>query len=228
VTLAVAGVDGAKGAWAMAVLTGNVARVELIDDFTQVVEAADQLELRCVGVDIPIAFPDTGSRAADAQARALLGNRRSTLFPTPVVAVLDAVDYRDACRRSRMVTGKAISKQMWNLLPMVRQVRSAIVQADPARFVEAHPESTFVQIAGSALPSKKTAAGVGRRLAALRPFVSNLDDVLAGAPVGCGVDDVLDALAAACSAQRFVNGHAVVFGEGEGCDSAGHLLRIIA
>jgi predicted RNase H-like nuclease len=228
VTLAVAGVDGAKGAWVMAVLAGDVARVELIEDFTQVVSAADQLELRCVGVDMPIAFPDTGSRAADAEARSLLGGRRSTLFPTPVAAVLEAVDYRDACCRSRMVNGKAISKQMWNLLPMVRQVRSAIVDSDPDRFVEAHPESTFVQIAGSPLPSKKTAAGVGRRLAALRPFVSNLDDVLAGAPVGCGIDDVLDALAVACSAQRFVRGDAVVFGEGEGCDNAGHPLQIVA
>lgn len=212
----------------MAVLEDTVARVELFDHFAQIVTASEQLGLQCVGVDMPIGFADAGSREADTQARVALGSRRSTLFPTPVAAVLGATDYPDACRRSREVTGKAISKQMWNLLPMVRQLRSAIAGPHLDRFVEAHPESTFVQLAGLALPSKKTAAGVGLRLAALRPFVSNLDDVLAASPAGCGVDDVLDALAAACSAQRFVGGEAVVFGDRDVRDSAGHRLCIVA
>ncbi len=223
----VAGVDGAKGAWLVAFLTDErVATLQLIDTFSDVVAVAEARGVECVGVDMPIAMPTNSARVADIEARALLGSRRSTLFPTPVAAVLAAGTYEEACAISRELTGKAISKQLWHLLPMVRQVRAALRPDEGDRYVEAHPESTFVQLTGQPLDSKKTASGVGQRLEALRPHVADLDGVLAQAPARCAIDDALDALAAAISARRFLTGEATVFGEG--CDEAGYPLRIVA
>jgi predicted RNase H-like nuclease len=206
--------------------TDQPAALELLPTFADVVVAADREEASCVGVDMPIGLPANGPRTSDFEARALLGARRSSLFPTPVAAVLDASDYTEACAVSRRLTGKAISKQMWHLLPMVRQIRAALGPDQRERFVEAHPESTFVQLVGRPLDSKKSAAGVGQRIQALRPHVTGLDDVLASAPAGCAVDDALDALAAAVTAQRFVAGEATIFGSGH--DAAGYPLCIVA
>lgn len=223
----VAGADGARSAWVLATLTPAGATLEPCADFGAVVALVDRVGAIRVGVDMPIALPAEGGRAADTEARALLGRRRSTLFPTPVRAVLDAVDYDDACARSRAASGKAISKQLWHLVPAIREVRDAVTPGD-GRFIEVHPESTFVQLTGGPLPSKKTAAGIGRRLAALRLHVPTLDDVLADAPADCAIDDALDALAAAVSARRHVEGVATVFGADAGVDPTGHPLRIIA
>lgn len=225
-TPAVGGVDGARGAWVLVVHDARGWSVEGCADFADVVVAADAHGLVAVGVDMPIGLPDAGGRAADTQARALLGGRRSTLFPTPVAAVLEAGDYADALARSRAASGKGLSKQAFNLLPMIRQVRGAIAPGAADRFLEVHPETTFTVLAGHTLSPKKTAAGVGERLRLLAPHCADLTALLAAAPGGCAVDDVLDAAALAVSAARFVAGDARIFGGGT--DRAGYPLRIVA
>ena len=75
--------------------------------------------LAALAVDMPIGLPDDGPRLADQQARRRLGARRSSVFPTPVRATLDAVDYPDALAISRRVSGKGLSKQAFNLLPRI-------------------------------------------------------------------------------------------------------------
>lgn len=222
----VAGVDGARGRWLMATMHNGAGDLTLHDTFADVMRDADRLGLAVVGVDMPIGMAADGNRPGDTEARALLGPRRSSLFPTPARAVLDASDYADALRRNRAASGKGLSKQAFNLVPMMRQVRAAITAADCDRVVEVHPESSFVQLAGAALDAKKSAAGVGQRLRLLRPLVDDLDAVLARAPAGCAVDDALDALVVAWSATRWVAGTARVFGDG--LDPDGFPLRIVA
>lgn len=213
-TVRVGGVDGARGRWLLAARLGDEVTLSVLDTFAEVVAAADALELTCVGVDMPIGLPSSGPRPADVEARARLGPRRSSLFPTPVDAVLDAVDYRDACERSRAACGKAISVQVWNLVPAIRQVRDAVVGQPEGRFVEVHPESSFVALAGEPLPSKKTDDGVAARCAALRPVIPDLDRLLADPPARVGIDDVLDALVVTWSAARRVAGTAEILGGG--------------
>lgn len=222
----VAGVDGARGRWLMATVHDRAAALTLHESFVDVLRDADRLGVDVVGVDMPIGLAADGHRPGDLEARALLGPRRSSLFPTPARAVLDAADYADALRRSRAASGKGLSKQAFNLVPMIRQVRGAITTADCDRVIEVHPESSFVQLAGAALESKKTAAGVGQRLRVLRPLVDDLDAVLGGAPAGCAVDDALDALVVAWSAARWAAGTARVFGDG--LDPDGFPLRFVA
>lgn len=225
----VAGVDGAKGGWLVAVGTfsgpGPLAvQLTMRADFAAVRRVVDAVSAVSVGVDMPLALPADGIREADQLARQRLGPRRSSLFPTPAAAVLDAVSHADAVERHRQVSGKGISVQAWNLMPRVREFRSAVAPQDCPRFFECHPETSFVELAGQPLSSKKTAAGVGERLRVLRPEVDRLDDVLASAPPGCAVDDVLDALAACWSARRAATEVATVLGSG--ADDTGYPLTI--
>ncbi len=223
-TVRVGGVDGARGRWLLASRVGDAVTLSVLETFADVVVAADQEALACVGVDMPIGLPAAGPRQADIDARARLGPRRSSLFPTPVDAVLEAVDYADACDRSRAACGKAISKQVWNLVPAIRQVRDATAGQPTGRFVEVHPESSFVALTGAPLPSKKTDEGVAARVAALEPVVPGLDRLLAEPPDRVAIDDILDALVVTWSAARRVADTADVLGSGT--DAAGFPLTL--
>ena len=59
--------------------------------------SADVSAIQVIAVDIPIGLPDSAEpRAADIEARKLLGKRRSSVFPTPHRAVLEAPTYAKA------------------------------------------------------------------------------------------------------------------------------------
>ena len=72
--------------------------------------------------------------------------------------------------------------------------------------IEVHPEISFATLAGQVLDRKKSAAGVGQRVAALLTWRPDIADVLATAPSDVPIDDALDALAALWSAVRWRDG----------------------
>ena len=145
-------------------------------------EACGQ-RIAVVAVDMPIGLPDIERRAADVEARALLGPRRSSLFWTPPLCVLDADDHAEANGRSRARTGWGLSAQSFNLLPKVREVREALSAESFAplarpRAAEVHPETSLVLLAGAPMrASKRTQSGVDERRAALEGIFSNTADV---------------------------------------------------
>ena len=142
-------------------------------------------------------------------------------------SVLAASTWEEACVISRSITGKAISKQSWYLLPHIAAWDRASFDRD--RVVEVHPESSFRPMSpGTTFASKKSARGVGQRLSALTALVpaAAVLDALGDIPDGPAVDDVLDAAAAAWSARRWHEKTATVFGDGS-LDARGNPLRIV-
>lgn len=134
--------------------------VRVVDDLAPTIKRLRAGELQAVAIDMPIGLLDDRPRASDGAARALLGPRRSSVFPTPVRAVLDTVDYADACNRSRQACGRAISKQAFYLLPRIRLLDDLVEPSDQDRLVEAHPELAFVRLNREPLQtSKHTAEG---------------------------------------------------------------------
>ena len=225
----VAGVDGAQKGWVVACIpiTGSgQASLTRYETFQEVKANVDELGCASVGVDMPIGIKLSGSRQLDSEARKRLGTRRSSLFPTPSSVVLEATSYEDALKRSRNQIGKGLSIQTWNLVPQIREVRSIIKPEDSDMFFECHPESSFVELVGETLTSKKTPEGVKQRLDAIRNFVPTIDVVVGALPKKCKIDDALDAFAAAWSAKRFSQGEAIILGGNE-YDEQGHPLRIV-
>jgi predicted RNase H-like nuclease len=161
----------------------------------------------CAAIDIPIGLAEREPRPCDVAARRLLGPRRSSIFPAPVRSVLGATSYAEACALSRQACGKAISKQLYNILEKISAVDA--LQSPPLQdqLFEMGPELSFAELTGRPMPAnKRTAQGRAAREQALvsaEAFGETMREVLdAPPPAGAKRDDVLDALIGAWTARR--------------------------
>ena len=236
----VAGADGCRGGWVMAVTgPGGGSPVEFSGwpSFEALWAEACRREMLAVGVDMPVGLPGSERRTADVEARQLLGPRRSSLFWTPPLCVLDAADHAEANRRSRQRTARGLSAQSFALMPKVREVRDALTpgvfaaEAQP-RAAEVHPETSFAVLAKRPMSvSKKQRAGIDERLETLSDEFPGIGEGVAGASwprlPRPALDDLLDAAAAAWTARRLAVGAALCLGEGE-TDETGYPMNIWA
>jgi predicted RNase H-like nuclease len=188
----VVGVDGTKGGWVGIELddgrfTTSYALRPIATDFQEVADAL------VIAIDIPIGF---GPRKADAEVRAFLRGAASTVFTTPRREVLEM----------KFGPGLGVSAQSHALGPRILHV-TELAESD-ARFCEVHPEVSFRAMNGGQALShrKKSAAGAFERLEILHRHGIDLDELGEAAPLP--LDDVLDAAAAAWSANRIASGTA--------------------
>ena len=210
----VVGIDGARGAWVAIVLeAGAFAGCMLADTLADIV--ARHPGAGAFGIDVPIGFPTVatdGVRAADVAARAFVGPRRSSVFPMPARDVLEAGSYAEANALSRERYGRGISRQAYAL-------RENILEADrlsvDPRVFEVHPEVSFRALKGDVLEhAKKSWNGLQERIRLLEDVGIRLPTAL---PCGkVAADDVVDAAAAAWSAERVARGGAGMLPEGVG------------
>ena len=110
-----------------------------------------------LAIDIPIGLMERGSRLCDTQARASLGPRRSSVFPAPLRAVLEARSWEDACSIRQRIEGKRMSKQAWAIVAKIREV-DRLLRKDPKAMPwvrEVHPEVSFCAWNGAPLPYPK-------------------------------------------------------------------------
>ena len=233
----VAGLDGCRAGWVVATISAGACprprfEVRVIDRLEAIVDHLTSGRLRAAGIDMPIGLPATGPRACDVAARRMLGPRRGSVFPSPARTVLAARDYEEACARSRAASGKAISKQLFNILPKIREVDLVLAAAPglQACLVEMCPELSFAVLAGAPMAhAKRSAEGRAERLAALRPLfgeLGRLGEHVARPPTGAAPDDVLDAIVGAWTARRYAGGaHLQLGGE---LDGTGLRMEVIA
>lgn len=230
----VAGVDGCRGGWVVArtsTATGAPVEVSVHPTLDDVVAALATGHLAALAVDMPIGLPADGARSADRAARALLGPRRSSLFPTPPFAVLGATDHADANERSRAACGKGMSIQAFHLLPKMRELARLVHPDLQPRLAEVHPETSFAVLRGAPCAHPKaTPAGHDERITALRGAIaeSSLDAAVHTRLRGAQVDDVLDAIVAAWTARRIALGSALILGDPEQRDERGLRCTIVA
>jgi predicted RNase H-like nuclease len=221
--MAVLGVDGWRGRWVGALLDGRAVRLLDLADARAVLAVAD---VEMVAIDMPIGLSEIGARACDIQARALLPGAASSVFPTPVRAVLATDDYAEARTLSRAATDppRAPSAQAFQLVKAIRSLDEALGDPPSDRVVEVHPELAFRALDPAVRDRKGTARGTIQRLKALRA-VMDIEPALADAPSGIPVIDALDACAAAWSARRLADGRGECVGDGA-TDSRGRPMRI--
>jgi predicted RNase H-like nuclease len=214
--MTVAGVDGCRAGWVVATEAEGTLAVEVVGQFSAVLERVAAGALNAVAVDIPIGLPAAGSRRCDTEARRLIGPRRSSVFPAPARGLLGARSWAEAA---------GISRQTYGILAKVAEVDAAVSPAAQDRVVEAHPEVSFTHLAGRPLHHpKRTPEGRQERLAALSSAFPVLPS---GSLPGAAPDDVLDAFVLCWTARRFLRRQAVVLGDGE-VDSTGLRMEIVA
>ena len=224
---AVAGVDGCRGGWVVvtAPLTAGPSTVERVERLDALIDRVRSGAIVAAGIDMPIGLPSHSRRTSDAGLRVHLGARRSSLFPTPPRAVLDAVDYHDALARARDATGVGLSKQAWNLVAKIRELDALMTPELQPRVSEAHPESSFTELAGTPLATRKTTAeGRDERMRLLLPSFADIGEHLARHVAVAA--DVLDAFAAAWTARRMADGTARWFGDDGERDARGLRMTV--
>lgn len=201
----VVGIDACKRGW-IAVALRDGAFIEAT--IHAHLDHAAQTYQSCavVGVDIPIGLPDgtAWARQADIEARKLVGARRNSVFMTMPAIVLAAPTHQEAIDTCTSHGRPKISAQAYALKARINE--AADLAAADDRIYEVHPEVCFREIAGMPLAhSKRTWAGLIERIELLEAvgieIPSQLGDAGASAP-----DDVVDAAAAAWTANRIAVG----------------------
>jgi len=190
-------------------------------------------QLDVLAIDIPIGLPERGPRACDREARAVLGARRSSVFPAPPRAVLGATSWQQACEIRNGLEGKRISKQTWAIVPKIREVDDALrrVPGRSAWVREVHPEVCFWAWNGAPMKhAKKKAPGRDERLALVcRHFGTRAFSEVRDRFERCDVadDDIVDAFAALWTAERILRGEAVQMPSAPPLDPEGLRMEIV-
>ncbi|MDQ1695535.1 MAG: hypothetical protein QOJ03_888 [Frankiaceae bacterium] len=223
----VLGVDGWHAGWVGALVEADRVEWQLFSDAASIVAA----DADAIAIDMPMGLVDRGRRACDVAARNTLGPARASVFfaPPRIVVARPAEAYADALAWLRANGEELMSAQAFGIVAKVRDVDSAVTPDLQRCVVEAHPELSFRRLAGrDVMPAKKTAAGVAARIRALSRWRDDIVDVLAAAPVGVPVDDALDALACAWTAERWHRRAPDLLVLGDGArDARGLAMRIV-
>jgi predicted RNase H-like nuclease len=208
----IVGVDCCRGGWLAVQVDPALGRwrAAVHGRFEELLAA--HADAAAIGVDIPIGLPWEGPRACDREARRRLGPRRASVFPAPtrrLLALIAATStYREANAAAWRDLGHGVGAQAFNIVARIREVDAALSPRLQSRVREVHPELCFAAVRGAPCASaKKTAAGAAERLAALGARWPWLGDARR-APRGAAPDDLLDALAAAWTAERIASGAA--------------------
>lgn len=217
----VAGMDGCRGQWLCVwgdPQTPHGIRATLLPTL----EDLDQLTPRpaVVGVDVPIGLAVDRPRRCDQAARATLGRPRgSSVFPAPLRAMLQAADYHDACTVGRATAGRALSRQAWNIVPLIRAMDDFLrTRPDWQSCIhEVHPEVSFTVWNGGTpmRHNKKRSPGRREREALIERDLPGALDAAENALSDrrYANDDLVDALAAFWSAARIARGEAIALPE---------------
>lgn len=222
---AVLGVDACPGGWVAALVRRRRVAWLLLPDAAAVRAVPG---VAAVAIDIPVGLPGAGRRACDVQGRRRLGRRACTVFDAPPRQVLDAGDYREACRISVELTGRSMTRQAWNIVARIRDVDSALGD-EPWSLVETHPELAFLALSGGddALPSKHSRTGEEVRTTLLEKWLPGIASALGDVPRPARRSDALDAAACAWVAERIRRGRAHCIPEPPGLDELGRPMRIV-
>jgi predicted RNase H-like nuclease len=212
-TLIAVGLDGFRSRWlAVCLEDGAFKEARICSDLQETINAFPSAD--AFGVDIPIGPPTSGVREADRLARNFVGPRRSSVFNTPPLALVEAadeIDYQAALAICCANDAPGVSRQAFALLPKIREAAGFASRHE--RIWEVHPEVTFREMRGSPLshPKKTWAGELARRKLLEREGLVIPADI--GPAGNCPVDDVLDAAAAAWSAGRIARGFGESFPE---------------
>jgi predicted RNase H-like nuclease len=219
----IVGVDGAPFGWvAVALGTDGTTETQAFRTFRELVTAHESAHV--IAVDIPIGLSSDLRRSVDEAARARLGHHGARVFATPDRDVLAFEVHADALAMLREHGRPGMSAQAFALRRKILEVDAL---AADRRIHEVHPEVSFLEMADRRpleWPKKHPLGFLERRALLERHGIRVTDDALRLRRVGA--DDVLDAAAAAWTAQRIANGEARTLPEDAVGDETGRLVAI--
>jgi len=208
-TVLVAGIDVWRKRWTAVVLCDGRYERALIDpSLGKLLEALPGVA--AIGIDMPFGLTSGARRReADAAAREFVGPRGSAVFPTYPREVYEAPNYDAARETCLKLTEGSISRQAYALGERILELERTVEGQHEVR--EVHPEVSFREMAGRFVSWPKTSwNGLHERKQLLLDHGVEIPTQIA--TIGnAGAEDVLDAAAAAWSADRIAHGAAKTF-----------------
>ncbi|MEA5406141.1 DUF429 domain-containing protein [Haloarculaceae archaeon H-GB2-1] len=213
-----AGVDWAGDGWIAVVFRdGSYEECVVTETFEALWKSDHEFDLMLI--DVPIGLPGEGTvherEVVDSTAREVSG-RPSSVFPVPSRSAarkaLAEAEYEAVAAQNQSDIDKGLNWQSYYIAAGSGEVDAILRTDDQARevVIEAHPEVCFRGLLGRQLHHSKTsAAGVGERLQALRDdldspgrVLEEITENLVDESDAVEIDDVLDALGLAVTAQK--------------------------
>ena len=199
----VAGIDVWRKRWVAVVLRDGRYEDALVEaDLDQLLGRL--AGMAAIGIDMPFGLTSgTDRREADARAREFVGPRGSAVFPTYPREVYEAQNYDAARETCLKLTEGSISRHAYALGERILELERTVVGQREVR--EVHPEVSFRSMADQHLSWAKTSwNGLHERTRLLLGQGVKLPTEIT--EIGnVGAEDVLDATAAAWSANRIAN-----------------------
>lgn len=180
---------------------------------TSIDELSDYLPgANCVLIDIPIGLQSrqTRERSCDRMARAVLQQRRSSVFAAPSRCAFNGVNYAEANALNRECTGRGLSRQSFNILPKIREVDRFLGHHFQREIIhEMHPEVCFWALNRQQAMQfpKRSEQGFKERVALLNGYLEGSQDLINQVMQHylrrqVARDDIVDALVGALTASK--------------------------
>jgi len=222
----VAGVDGCRGGWIVVYGDSdkkNCLCGKMVEDINELLSFQKENGIEVIAIDIPIGLPskEKPQRAVDIVAKEKLQNRASSVFMAPIVDLVyvkpkDCYDYtskrdfEDVCKKSKCLSGKKISKQIFCLFNKLRDVNNHAKEMRANNIKEFHPELCWSK---EVKCSKKTIEGYSSRIEDLAfhlgwkktHLCEFIQEIRKGRCALIARDDVVDALCGLAVARRILN-----------------------
>lgn len=230
------GLDGCPGGWIAVMADMNAIeppRVEIFASFADALATGAQI----IAVDMPIGLPDgpdpdgKSGRACERAAKAMLGARRSSIFPTPLRAALEGRTRAEADALNRAAGGTGLAAQSFALFRKIREIDDAMTPLLEGCVFESHPETIIAALTGGpAAHNKKTAEGRAERLALLTAhgLAADLFEPHPFKKRVAAPDDLIDAGLCLLTAQRIAAGTALCLPDDPPRDGRGLRMAIWA
>ncbi|HEX3076586.1 MAG TPA: DUF429 domain-containing protein, partial [Lachnospiraceae bacterium] len=210
------GVDGCKGGWLAAVINHGKLTIKRFSTLKGIVnEYPDFNELL---VDMVIGLPSNQKQVRpDSFARHIVRERSSTIFPAPCRQAVYADSVSLAYDENEHVLGKKFTPLTLGIMPKMREIDTFLQENSQFKNVikESHPEVCFARLNGVTVLSRKNEIdGMQERVRILNRFLTpfNIETIelekvaIAAKQYKCNVDDIIDAICLAVTAQMVLIG----------------------
>ncbi len=205
------GIDGCKKGWFYFGLDDfNNYSFGVSPVFSECQNIINNAEIVLVDIPIGLREIDTKERLCDLEARKVLGNRRSSVFPPPSRLALKHQDFNLASDVNFKFTGKRLSKQSFAIMKKINQVDEFVrLTVRQGKIREIHPEVCFWALNGKKpmIFNKKKPEGIRERTLLLKQFYCNTERLIDESKTkflrkDVALDDIIDALVGAIMAKN--------------------------
>ena len=226
------GVDGCKGGWIVASIDHGTLKIEKKTSIEQIV--TDYTGFDNFLIDMVIGLPSSTEQIRpDAYARQIIKERTSTIFPVPCRQAVYAESVAGAYEENVRVLGKKFTPLTVGIMPKMRELDTFLQEHEEYKNVilESHPEVCFARLNGKTVLSKKSEyEGLIERVQILQKYLPqlNANDLIQMAKVyRCNVDDIVDAICLAVTANLDKQGLCEVIPEEPMVDDTGLKMQMV-